>query len=106
MWEQLHKRVILSGGNVSRSEASTESKDLLPACSDMDRARSSLDAAARWELPDKFVLGLEGMGSFDYVSVRCANGNSAQDDRLVEFHTIHSAEMVGLEYALPFQEAA
>jgi hypothetical protein len=32
---------------------------------------------ARWELPDKFVRRLGGTVSFDHVSVRCADGNSA-----------------------------
>jgi hypothetical protein len=36
---------------------------------------------APWELLDGFVMGLSGMWSFDCVSLRFAQGNSAQDDR-------------------------
>jgi putative endonuclease len=35
------------------------------------------------KLPDRLVHVPAGMGSFDYVSPRFANGNFAQDDRLL-----------------------
>jgi hypothetical protein len=35
------------------------------------------------EFPDAFMPGLTGTGSFDCVSVRFANANFAQDDRLL-----------------------
>jgi hypothetical protein len=38
---------------------------------------------ARLELPDTFVLGSGDMGSFDCVAGRFADGNFAQDDKVM-----------------------
>ena len=69
----------------SQSEAPTESKDPLPAGGEMDGSRRShgVPLSALGELPTEPVALLAGMGSFDCVPVRFANGNFAQDDRFL-----------------------
>ena len=54
---------------------------------------------ARWELPDKFVRRLGGTVSFDHVPF-VARTETPLEDRLMEFHTIHSARVAGVECAL------
>lgn len=70
--------------DASRSEAATESKDPLQACSEGDRSRSSHDAEYAVGTPGCVRVGNKGYGSFDCVSLRFAKGNFAQDDKLME----------------------
>ena len=76
--------VILSGVGISRSESSTQSKEPVRALSEMKIEGSSHDTSMAWtELPEGPVPGLRGMGSFDCVAGRFADGNFAQDDRTI-----------------------
>jgi hypothetical protein len=63
-------------------EASTESKDPVPACSEMDLEGSSHEGVkCVVETPDTSLPKLRVSGSFDCVAARFAVGNFAQDDR-------------------------
>ena len=77
------KPVILSVVPASRSEAGTESKDPISACSSTSTARSSHYALyqAPREFLAVFVAPATGMGSFDSQASRKREARFAQDDR-------------------------
>jgi len=74
--------VILSEARHWRSQWLAQSKDPIPACANTNLAGSSppfarqqhKNALTRPQRRPRYL------GSFDYIVIRCANANSAQDD--------------------------